>query len=102
MQEGYYRIIPANTGRMVRSVTKVAANGDHPREYGENVVQVTPEIEREGSSPRIRGEWVEDLMQEGYYRIIPANTGRILHDLPHIVQPRDHPREYGENHKRSR
>ena len=45
---------------------------------------------------------MEDLMQEGYYRIIPANTGRILHDLPHIVQPRDHPREYGENHKRSR
>ena len=70
-------IIPANTGRIVRSVTKVAANGDHPREYGENELDLESIADVVGSSPRIRGEYCSPSKLRGAIG--------------------DHPREYGEN-----
>ena len=52
---------------------------------------------RQGSSPRIRGESALSTLPTWGGRIIPANTGRIIHITP-INHPRaDHPREYGEN-----
>ena len=52
-------------------------SGDHPREYGENVVLVLVLLVVVGSSPRIRGESLKEHGLKICIRIIPANTGRI-------------------------
>ena len=71
------RIIPANTGRMVKAGQHIADEGDHPREYGENSLGLS------GRKLRLR--------------IIPANTGRIAPGGSISRTITDHPREYGEN-----
>ena len=53
------RIIPANTGRIPRSLFASSEDTDHPREYGENCVHHCACSTRLGSSPRIRGELSE-------------------------------------------
>ena len=109
-------IIPANTGRMLIVKKPWHLDKDHPREYGENTLVNSRGSEvdhpREygenqnpapflyrimGSSPRIRGESTTNYATELQHRIIPANTGRIHWNGPHLAPHRDHPREYGEN-----
>ena len=51
-------IIPANTGRMNTTVGTAFTAWDHPREYGENHVERWAILLAEGSSPRIRGEYL--------------------------------------------
>ena len=70
-------IIPANTGRILPGRQRRYGTRDHPREYGENLRHLAPEVQAEGSSPRIRGESTCIGMA------MPVS--------------RDHPREYGEN-----
>ena len=48
--------IPANTGRMLGVLPTRPALGDHPREYGENMLPVGGGVLDPGPSPRIRGE----------------------------------------------
>ena len=50
-----------------------------------------------GSSPRIRGKCTCGWVHARDLRIIPANTGKILHKNAVINHGEDHPREYGEN-----
>ena len=110
-------ITPANTGRIAKSTTLTKSVWDHPREYGENVLEDMSRLVDLGSSPRIRGEWGKENMAHRRRGIIPANTGRIVGALEshsaagiipantgrivlHLTQSlprRDHPREYGEN-----
>ena len=73
--------------------------GDHPREYGENTWMVMNAWLTSGSSPRIRGESLEDLFGLLNIGIIPANTGRMTSPAMPSRSPTDHPREYGENHR---
>ena len=70
-------IIPANTGRMVTRSSVPWAHRDHPREYGENLKHERGELCKEGSSPRIRGEYELGKSVHMGFGIIPANTGRI-------------------------
>ena len=70
---------------------------DHPREYGENTATTLRPESPVGSSPRIRGESVEQRVQPHCWGIIPANTGRISRNSKHHGPAQDHPREYGEN-----
>ena len=49
-------IIPANTGRICRTLRITSVMRDHPREYGENDFPKASLARRDGSSPRIRGE----------------------------------------------
>ena len=92
--------IPANTGRIGFTGGAGGATGDHPREYGENVLYEAVHIPGDGPSPRIRGESEGGKEAVKDRRTIPANTGRIKrHDGISGVQ-QDHPREYGENHRR--
>ena len=71
-------IIPANTGRMLRGLWALSLTRDHPREYGENDLWDMRKQIAEGSSPRIRGEYVIFQSVLTAARIIPANTGRIV------------------------
>ena len=50
-----------------------------------------------GSSPRIRGEFFLQIVDQFLHRIIPANTGRMAYPADHLNMLPDHPREYGEN-----
>ena len=70
-------IIPANTGRISSKSRSVQAKGDHPREYGENSITFKALHPHGGSSPRIRGEFFLQIVDQFLHRIIPANTGRI-------------------------
>ena len=92
-------IIPANTGRIPAAPRSCPQKGDHPREYGENWCYTICAWSDEGSSPRIRGESVEQNLKMGQSGIIPANTGRILQRQHGRPKPWDHPREYGENER---
>ena len=91
------RIIPANTGRMYDDVDDEAESGDHPREYGENAIDLNNAAIRVGSSPRIRGECTTMWTMKRNPGIIPANTGRITLRYHLARRTWDHPREYGEN-----
>ena len=56
-------------------------DGDHPREYGENVRQLISLLNRLGPSPRIRGK---SPLYPGHGKgtgTIPANTGKMV-DVP--------------------
>ena len=70
---------------------------DHPREYGENLSKVESSESDNGSSPRIRGEYLFGRLYGARTRIIPANTGRIQRKGLGWFCGWDHPREYGEN-----
>ena len=70
---------------------------DHPREYGENNGSDGFTQEREGSSPRIRGECSLNSAGKTAVGIIPANTGRLSAATISAGCVTDHPREYGEN-----
>ena len=49
--------IPANTGRIGAQCARHMEAQDHPREYGENEHRISGFLERDGPSPRIRGEY---------------------------------------------
>ena len=89
--------IPANTGRIGFTGGAGGATGDHPREYGENVLYEAVHIPGDGPSPRIRGESTDNPTTLKKYRTIPANTGRIRGRQRSGEGSQDHPREYGEN-----
>ena len=91
------RTIPANTGRIDLEENPKISLGDHPREYGENVVDQILHFARVGPSPRIRGELQAGVESNETAGTIPANTGRINCTLAVQGVGGDHPREYGEN-----
>ena len=95
------RIIPANTVRIEGLKALAADMGDHPREYGENLMLLNTSASLSGSSPRIRGESVCHLLHGESHGIIPANTGRI--DWDFVIVPQSvgsSPRIRGESERR--
>ena len=91
------RIIPANTGKMLRRWRRWVSTRDHPREYGENFASNGFYPPDRGSSPRIRGKCAIMWLVNNVAGIIPANTGKMLSAGQLCPGKRDHPREYGEN-----
>ena len=55
-------------------------------------------LQAAGSSPRIRGEFIQCDIDGAGLGIIPANTGRITFTGVTWYPEQDHPREYGENY----
>ena len=90
-------IIPANTGKIPEESFRLIRVWDHPREYGENMLAPVKVGNRHGSSPRIRGKSALVSLYGLVDGIIPANTGKIRIRSGPAADPRDHPREYGEN-----
>ena len=94
-------IIPANTGKIPPSHGCGTVARDHPREYGENNLIRTVEVDGEGSSPRIRGKCADMTKPRPMVGIIPANTGKMVGECVRRAHCGDHPREYGENRLRT-
>ena len=70
-------IIPAYTGSTRSSTRSTECRGDHPRMYGEHLINDTGVMGDSGSSPHVRG------------------TPTICLTVRNA--PRDHPRMYGEH-----
>ena len=92
------RIIPAHAGQ-----TYVTSDGnnngpDHPRACGANSLPMTFIIDRNGSSPRMRGKLGHVHDRAGEARIIPAHAGQTFRRSASCTRWPDHPRACGANH----
>ena len=96
------RIIPAHAGQTGFWVNTSMSPPDHPRACGANSASDWVEAWRTGSSPRMRGKRLIEVMKEGDDRIIPAHAGQTteLTSLKSTVS--DHPRACGANHLQRR
>ncbi len=97
LMEAGLGIIPANTGKIAQDWRWFPLGWDHPREYGENLCCNATMPSASGSSPRIRGKYLEYALGYTPEGIIPANTGKIRTTRSQHGGRGDHPREYGEN-----
>ena len=91
------RIIPAHAGQ-----TYVTSDGnnngpDHPRACGANSLPMTFIIDRNGSSPRMRGKRSGARLRVRAGRIIPAHAGQTCPATARTPSETDHPRACGAN-----
>ena len=90
-------IIPAHAGNTLLSHSVSFALRDHPRACGEHFINTTGEVDKTGSSPRMRGTLPINCSGESVIRIIPAHAGNT--DEAGVDEPvgGDHPRACGEH-----
>ena len=68
-------IIPAHAGLTVIRSTFSRSRKDHPRACGAHNGLTTLDSIELGSSPRMRGSLIVDLLKDGTAGIIPAHAG---------------------------
>ena len=91
------RIIPARAGQTSPRCSALRAGPDHPRACGANDDGGSQSNRVLGSSPRVRGKRLRDLVTETAPRIIPARAGQTLGSALSMVGLPDHPRACGAN-----
>ena len=89
-------IIPAGAGRSGHETLLLGDDGDHPRGCGEKRRGRKWARRRWGSSPRVRGEVVDNQHHFDGLGIIPAGAGRRRVLGVFLVVHGDHPRGCGE------
>ena len=89
-------IIPARAGSSRSGAPLSDARRDHPRACGEQYKAATGKDISIGSSPRVRGAAVRDLLDARDARIIPARAGSRPPGGWHRRGWSDHPRACGE------
>ena len=89
--------IPAHAGKTVVRVKIVRRLGVHPRACGENGFLGIHSPSRVGSSPRMRGKRLRQVLLERAMGFIPAHAGKTTPEAPRPRAPRVHPRACGEN-----
>ncbi len=94
-------ITPAYTGKTKRCKTLALPERDHPRVYGENLLEIQCRLRGRGSPPRIRGKPTLEKFFCSWIRITPAYTGKTLRRQNRKNRKQDHPRVYGENCQRN-
>ena len=92
----FHRIIPAHAGNSLPSVPAFGSHADHPRACGELPVTLNADPENGGSSPRMRGTLILQLLYKCCYRIIPAHAGNSRIPSRWFTRTADHPRACGE------
>ena len=78
-------IIPAYAGNTVTALHRDGLMRDHPRVCGEHFVNTTGEVDKTGSSPRMRGTRRKRRPQDHLPGIIPAYAGNTLRDYSNFV-----------------
>ena len=91
-------IIPACAGNRYPLPLQREGVWDHPRVCGEQVPPMPPTLPLAGSSPRVRGTAIFDILKEYLWGIIPACAGNRHEYDECYCQSRDHPRVCGEQH----
>ena len=91
------RLIPAHAGKTSLLPTRRTNRRAHPRACGENAVADFLNIERMGSSPRMRGKLSRRAFNALGCRLIPAHAGKTTcrTSPPRLLTA--HPRACGEN-----
>ena len=90
------RIIPAHAGNSFPSRSPPRTRTDHPRACGELGGHRRHRVARAGSSPRMRGTLVANVVTWEPDRIIPAHAGNSLVSIVSSHASPDHPRACGE------
>ena len=93
------RITPACTGSTTRRNTGSSGSTDHPRVYGEHLLQVVRPHRDTGSPPRVRGAPSRSMPSQPARWITPACTGSTSTPTRRPRPSADHPRVYGEHWK---
>ena len=70
---------------------------EHPRVCGENIVVDVRELQRAGTSPRMRGKLTPVGLHQILLRNIPAYAGKTVTLIPLRCRDWEHPRVCGEN-----
>ena len=90
-------IIPAYAGSTDRWLCTLGSNRDHPRVCGEHPQLTAGDVQKAGSSPRMRGAPAIDRRRRAEGGIIPAYAGSTPPYLGQARGRRDHPRVCGEH-----
>ena len=90
-------LIPACAGKTFPVLVVSFQAGAHPRVCGENLVVVCYWFGNVGSSPRVRGKHVVQLMMEWSRGLIPACAGKTCCMACLRMLGKAHPRVCGEN-----
>ena len=90
-------LIPAYAGKTGYICLTCVDKRAHPRVCGENTLWLSSQIDRQGSSPRMRGKRYVDHLEWGYDGLIPAYAGKTLPRPPIRDRSGAHPRVCGEN-----
>ena len=90
-------IIPAYAGNTWTAPPARPANRDHPRVCGEHQSAPTEAVQREGSSPRMRGTRSYPFLSKLSAGIIPAYAGNTTISSICLHSARNHPRVCGEH-----
>ena len=91
------RIIPARAGQTGWFMLAGTVCPDHPRACGANHSDPRSPRVHSGSSPRVRGKQVGQLVEDTNPRIIPARAGQTSAMAASAVCRTDHPRACGAN-----
>ena len=94
---GHRRIIPADAGSTLASISIRKDLRDHPRRCGEHHGVGLPGGGRGGSSPQMRGARQHRIRVRRTPGIIPADAGSTECVTYHRQIHRDHPRRCGEH-----
>ena len=90
-------LIPAHAGKTTSGGSGRASRRAHPRSRGENVWEVGPVPDGEGSSPLTRGKRRRWWAGRGLRGLIPAHAGKTWLSCEPSLHVRAHPRSRGEN-----
>ena len=90
-------IIPACAGNILRPARAYRVHGDHPRVCGEHPISISVLQLFLGSSPRVRGTYIQLGLLSSIDGIIPACAGNIEDGYECSMAVGDHPRVCGEH-----
>ena len=97
---GQVRLIPAHAGKTPGRPPWLRGHGAHPRSRGENSGRDPHGWCARGSSPLTRGKPIDEVTDNGAYRLIPAHAGKTPCQTVRFPLTRAHPRSRGENNSR--
>ena len=90
-------LIPAHAGKTRPLLPAHMESWAHPRACGENVREAPRDVDRAGSSPRMRGKLKTKIRGNPLRRLIPAHAGKTGASSPSSPSSSAHPRACGEN-----
>ena len=92
-----FEIIPACAGNIAARCAPCSPGRDHPRACGEHWLLARSACSTSGSSPRVRGTSLHDLLPPHGDGIIPACAGNMFGFCAFARSAWDHPRVCGEH-----
>ena len=90
------RIIPTRVGTRVKNKLKTTADADHPHACGDKTMKKTSQRKSRGSSPRVWGQELNEVIDSTNGRIIPTRVGTSRTCLFLSQNRKDHPHACGD------